>query len=71
MLEDYVAINWPTIDGSSSVKIEFNYVRVGAADYWQYYIIRVDVDAVTSIKGHQTLYIDFVEVSNTQTLYVP
>lgn len=56
-LADYVEISWPNIDATSSIRLTFNYIKIGSASNWQYYIIRVDVAAVESISGEQSLYV--------------
>lgn len=45
-LADYASISWPNIDATSSVRLTFNFIKIGSAQNWQYQIIRVDAAAI-------------------------
>lgn len=60
ILNDYLEMNWPSIDASSSIKLIFNYLKVGAAENWQYYISSAKVEQVQSISGELKLYVEYI-----------
>lgn len=57
-LGDYTTISWPSItDTKLSILLNIYYLKVGAAESPQYYVVNVTAQSKSTINNQQTLYI--------------
>jgi len=72
-LKDFISLNYPTADYSNTLSIQLlvYYSKIGTLLNPQYEILSVAVNGVTSINGLCSLYIEYVSIDNSYSLYAP